>query len=87
MTLRIETKLRRGFTVFALSGRIEAEHILELEELLRIQTGCRNSIVDLKEIDLVDRDAVRFLARCEKDGAKLENCPTYIRDWIKREKL
>jgi len=87
MTLRIETKLRRGFTVFALSGRIEAEHILELEELLRIQTGCRNLIVDLKEIDLVDRDVVRFLARCEKDGAKLKNCPTYIRDWIKREKL
>jgi hypothetical protein len=60
---------------------------LELEELLRAQPGCRNSVVDLKEVDLVDRDVVRFLARCKRDGVKLENCPPYIHEWIQREKL
>jgi len=42
--------------------------------------------VDLKEINLVDREAARFLARCEAGGVKLENCPAYIREWMEREK-
>jgi hypothetical protein len=24
---------------------------------------------------------VQFLARCEADGVKLQNCPAYIRAW------
>jgi hypothetical protein len=27
-----------------------------------------------------------FLARCEADGVKLENCAPYIREWLEREK-
>jgi hypothetical protein len=39
-------------------------------------------VLDLKEVRLVDRDVVKFLARCESQGAKLENCPLYVREWI-----
>jgi hypothetical protein len=39
----------------------------------------------LKEVKLVDRDAVRFLAHCETKGATLQNCPVYIREWMRRE--
>jgi len=38
--------------------------------------------LDLREVKLADRDAVRFLARCEADGIQLKNCPPYVREWI-----
>jgi hypothetical protein len=39
-------------------------------------------VLDLQEVQLVDHDAVRFLAGCEADGTQLEHCPAYIREWI-----
>jgi anti-anti-sigma regulatory factor len=84
MTLRIERGTRQGFTVFTLSGRMEAEHVAELKTLF--DRDYRNLILDLREVRLVDRDAVRFLRGCEADGMKLENCPAYVREWMDREK-
>jgi anti-anti-sigma regulatory factor len=86
MTLKIEKFVRSGSTVFVLSGRIEAEHIEELESLLDLQKDTPAIVVDLREVRLADRGAVRFLARCESDGVRLENCPAYIREWMGREK-
>jgi predicted metal-binding protein len=84
MTLRIERSTRQGFTVFTLSGRMEAEHIAELKQLF--DRDYRNIILDLRDLRLADRDAVRFLKGCESDGMKLENCPAYVREWMDREK-
>jgi hypothetical protein len=41
MTVRIERSKRQGFTVFALSGRTEAEQVAELTELLIATTAAR----------------------------------------------
>jgi hypothetical protein len=84
MTFRIERSERQGFTVFTLTGRIEAEQVRELKELF--DTDYRTIILDLREMRLADRDAVKFLGSCEADGMKLENCPAYVREWIDREK-
>jgi hypothetical protein len=70
--------------VFSLSGRMEAEQVPELKELF--DRDLRNIILDLRDLRLADRDAVRFLRDCEADGMKLENCPAYVREWIDREK-
>jgi hypothetical protein len=86
MTFRIESAARGRFTVFVLSGRIETPAIAELRRLLELQTDCCDIVVDLKDVSLVDREVMRFLALCEADGVKLENCPPYIREWIEREK-
>ena len=86
MTLRVEKSARQGFTAFALSGRLEAEHIAGLKELFELGLDCRSVILELKELKLVDRQGVRFLMRCEADGMKLEHCPAYIREWMEREK-
>jgi anti-anti-sigma regulatory factor len=83
MTLRIERSARQEFTVFTLSGRINAEQVAALKGLFDADN--RNIILDLREVRLADRDAVRFLRGCEADGVKLENCPAYIREWIDRE--
>src|SRR5689334_14789080 len=85
MTLRIERSSRRGFTVFALSGRFDAQYISELEELFGLPADYSGIVVDLSEIRLADRAAVKFLARCEESGITLENCPDYIREWITGE--
>jgi hypothetical protein len=45
-----------------------------------------NIILDLRDVRLADREAVRFLTACEADGMTLENCPAYVREWIAREK-
>jgi hypothetical protein len=86
MTLKIEKSVRQGSTVFALSGRLEAEHIGELEGLLDLQESTPAIVLDLREIRLADRGTVKFLARCESDGVQLENCPAYIREWMGKEK-
>jgi hypothetical protein len=84
MTLRIAKSARQRFTVFALSGSMEAEHVAELTDLF--DRDNRDIILDLRDLRLADRDAVRFLTRCEADGMTLESCPAYVREWIDREK-
>jgi hypothetical protein len=69
--------------VFTLSGRMEAVHVAELKELF--DRDYRNIILDLRDLRLADRDAVRFLKGCEADGMNLENCPAYVREWMDRE--
>lgn len=85
MGLRIERSQRQGFTIFVLSGRMDAEYTSELERLFGPRARYTSIILDLSDVRLADRDAVRFLARCEQGGIRLENCPAYIREWIKRE--
>jgi anti-anti-sigma regulatory factor len=81
-------KIRRsanGKVVFTLSGRIEIEDVAELQRLLALESPDRNLALDLADVTLVDREAVKFLAYCEADSIELENCPPYIREWIQRE--
>jgi predicted metal-binding protein len=84
MTLRIERSARQGFTVFTLSGRMEAEQVAELKELF--DRDYRNIILDLRDLRLADRAAVRFLKGCQADGMQLQNCPAYVCEWMDREK-
>jgi hypothetical protein len=42
--------------------------------------------IDLKNLVLVDREAVRCLAQRELTGTILRNIPPYIREWIMRER-
>ena len=71
-----------GQVLLTLSGRIETEHVKQLQELLEVETSGQQLILDLKDVTLVNQDAVTFLGRWEADGVKLENCPLHIRKWI-----
>ena len=72
--------------VFTLSGRMNAENVAELTRLIESEVRDRGIVLELSDLTLVDRDAVKFLERCETDSIKLENCPAYIRVWIARER-
>ena len=80
------TRAVNGEVVIKLSGRMDVENIAELETLVRKEADGRRIVLDLKDLTLVDRDAVRFLGSCEADNIKLKNCPAYIREWITRER-
>jgi hypothetical protein len=69
-----------------LSGRMGAENLGELEKLISAEADGRRIILDLKDLRLVDQDAVNFLRRCEGRGIQLKNCPAYIREWIRGER-
>jgi anti-anti-sigma regulatory factor len=75
-----------GEVLFTLSGRIDAENVAELEALIGSEPKNTRIVLDLKDLTLVDRDAVKFLERSEADSIKLKNCPAYIREWITRER-
>jgi anti-anti-sigma regulatory factor len=72
--------------VFTLSGRMDAENVAEMTALFRSEPKGRPIVLDLKDLTLVDREAVRFLESCETDSIKIKNCPAYIREWITRER-
>jgi hypothetical protein len=80
------TRAANGEVIFALSGRMDAEHMTELKSLFGAEPAGRRITLDLNELTLVDQDAVRFLGRCEARNIQLKNCPAYIREWITRER-
>jgi anti-anti-sigma regulatory factor len=86
MTFRIETTARGTVRLFILSGRLDTQAIAELRRLFELQTDRHDIVLDLKNVGVVDRDVMRFFIRCEADGVKLENCASYIREWMEREK-
>jgi hypothetical protein len=81
--LRIQ-RASNGKVVFTLSGRIEVEDIGELRRLFDLESSIAGIMLNLKELVLVDGDAVEFLAGCEAAGMTLKDCPAYVRTWIDR---
>ena len=83
--LRIE-RTANGQVVFTLSGRIQTEDIEQFQQLLVVETSGQPVMFDLRDVTLVNQDAVTFLADCEARGITLESCPLHIRNWIDQEK-
>lgn len=82
MTLKIEPLAGEHGTTLKLIGRIRAEHLAELR---RQMAASAPSVLELREVTLVDAEVVRFLGVCESDGIHLQHCSAYIREWIVRE--
>lgn len=85
MTYRIRRSEAPEGIVFALSGDMDAEHTGRLEDLLRTESS-GPILLDLQELTLVAREAVRLLARAEARGIRILNCPEYVRRWIAAER-
>lgn len=71
--------------VFTVIGRLEIDNVDELSALLTAESTGLALVLDLQDLVLVDRDAVRYLRMCERHGIVLRNCPPYIRVWMTRE--
>jgi hypothetical protein len=75
-------RIENGNVVLAVIGQLRAGNVSELSALLAEEPAGRALVLDLKDLILVDRPAVRFLQECEAQGVALRNCPGYIRFWI-----
>jgi len=42
--------------------------------------------LELAEVELVDREAVKLLTQAEAEGIELRSCPAYIREWVANER-
>jgi hypothetical protein len=71
--------------VFTLIGRLETKNIAEVRGLLAAEPPGQAIALDLTDLILVGRDAVRFLRSCKQDGIALRNCPPFIRIWMERD--
>jgi hypothetical protein len=85
LMLRIE-RSTNDQVVFTLSGRMQTEDIEQFQQLLVVETPGQQLMLNLRDVTLVNQDAVIFLADCEAQGIKLESCPLHIRNWIDQEK-
>ena len=83
--LRIQ-RTANGDVVFTLSGRIDREHVAELEALIVAEGKDRRIVLDLKDMTLTGQDGIDFLAQCEAAGITLVNCDPYVREWIARQR-
>jgi len=58
----------------------------ELDSLFQFEAADHTIVLDLGEVRLVDRDSVRFLTQWEANGVLLDQCPSYIREWMEKER-
>ena len=83
MVLKIDRSADGKYVVLRLSGRMQSEHVEQLKAEMEDVDGV---VLDLEDVKLVDREAVRFLSECEANGTELRHCSAYIREWIAKEK-
>jgi hypothetical protein len=85
MTCRIDRVVSdESPVVLSVSGRITEEHVEMLRSVLEKESS--SFAIDLKNVLLVDREAVKLLALHEANGTELRNCPPYVREWVARER-
>jgi hypothetical protein len=85
MSCRIDRVVNsESLVVLFVSGCVQGEHVDMLRGVLEEESG--GSTIDLKNVLLVDREAVKLLALSEANGTELRNCPPYIREWVTRER-
>jgi anti-anti-sigma regulatory factor len=86
LTYHIHRSVTQNTVVFTLSGDLDIEHAARLREFLANEANGRVTL-DLKDVTLVGRIAVRFLAGAETAGVRIVNCPEYVRSWIAAERV
>jgi len=75
-----------GEVVLTLSGRMDHESTIELENVIEAEEmKGRQIVLDIKDLTLVGQSDIDFLIRCEAAGIKLVNCARYVREWIARQ--
>ena len=85
MTCRIDrVVIRPGLLILHISGQITGKDVDLLRSLLEQERSV--VAIDLKDVLLVDREAIKLLAMCQSNGVELRNCPAYIREWVTRER-
>lgn len=84
MSCRIDRVVGDDEVVLGISGRITKQDLDTLHTALEAEGGA--VVINIENVELVDRDVVKFLAQRELSGTALRNCSAYIREWVNRER-
>jgi hypothetical protein len=85
MSCKIDRVLtNENLVVLIVTGQITGEHVEVLRSVLEQEAVAPE--MDLRDVRLVDREAVKLLALFEAKGSELRNCPLYVREWVTRER-
>jgi anti-anti-sigma regulatory factor len=85
MSCRIERLVGEpDIVVLRVSGRIDGVHVDTLRELIGREMS--KLAIDLRDVTLVNREAISLLAQSEATGIELRNCADYIGEWVARER-
>ena len=69
--------------VFTIIGELDGNNLNELFQLVDAEPAADILILDLRDLVLADRDAVRALRQYEARGrVSLRNYPQYVRTWM-----
>jgi anti-anti-sigma regulatory factor len=72
--------------VFTVSGQLDADNVNELCQVVDIEPAGGVLVLDLTDLVLAGRDAVRVLRQYEARGrVVIRNCPAYVRTWMAGE--
>lgn len=72
--------------VFTLSGQMDEEATAELKTMISSESNRRPIVLDLRDLTLVDENAITFFVHCEANSITLKNCPAYVREWINAQR-
>lgn len=84
MAFRVDRSIEGELAILRVSGRLTAESPEILRAAVEQESGA--VVIDLRDVGLIDRKAVRYLAAIEAHGGALRNCPAFIREWVNRER-
>lgn len=85
--LKIERTRSDSKHVLTLTGRIGSDDVQALKALqASMEEAELPCALDLTQVDLINLDAVRFLATLEMRGIELRNGRPHVRAWIDVEK-
>jgi anti-anti-sigma regulatory factor len=69
--------------MLTISGQLDADNVNELCQVVDAEPTGGVLVLDLTDLVLADRDAVRVLRQYEARGrVVLRNCPAYVRTWM-----
>jgi anti-anti-sigma regulatory factor len=69
--------------VFTISGQLDAGNVNELCQLVDAEPAGGVVVLDLTDLVLADREAVRVLRQYEvRARVVLRRCPAYVRTWM-----
>ncbi|MCU1304632.1 MAG: hypothetical protein JWQ87_4916 [Candidatus Sulfotelmatobacter sp.] len=70
------------------SGKLLQGHLSYLDQLIQMAGACELWVLlDLQNLEKVDRAALLYLMRGEDYAFDLVSCPNFIREWMSHEFL
>jgi anti-anti-sigma regulatory factor len=84
LSYRIQRSVVNNTVTLAVSGTVNATRAADLQSRIEREPDVK-VVLDLRDVTLVERDAVPLLGGMRTRGAELVNCPEYLRLWMVAE--